>query len=206
MDKERKIDMDANFCPTCAQPLNKLDWNEPQERVVYLSCGAHYFELWRRDQDCGMRQLTLKVCTVCGGLIPYLKDRQGVCPGCHEKQRREWRMDAEESFALLEITPLVSQSRSYYSCHTTITIRPYPNPTTFGGMYGTWYPKTEKELEAMIADFNIQTDGFRKNGMVKVEIKRNEPVTVTSQCSLIQHPPVEEEDEEEDPPIQASFL
>jgi len=198
--------MNANFCPECAQPLNKLDWNEPQERVRYLSCGAHYFELWQRDQDSGMRQLTLKTCTVCGGLIPYLKDRNGVCPGCHEKQCREWRMDPEQSFALLEITPLISVSRSYYSCRMTITIHPYPNPATFGGMYGTSYPETEKELEAIIADFKSQTDGYRENGMIKVEIKRNEPVTVTAQPNLIQCPPVEEEDEEEDQPVQASFL
>jgi len=198
--------MDANFCPTCAEPLNRLDWSQSQERVSYLSCGAHYFELVNRGYDCVLKQLTLKVCTVCGGLIPYLKDWQGICRGCHEKQCQEWRMDAEESFALLEITPLVSTSRSYYSCRTSITIRPYPNPATFGGMYGTSYAETEEELESIIADFNKQADGFRENGMTKVDIKRNEPVTVTAQCRLDTSPQVEEEDEEEAQPTQASFI
>jgi len=198
--------MNANFCPTCAEPLNRLDWNLPQERVSYLSCGAHYFQLSHGAYDCALKQLTLKTCTVCGGLIPYLKDWQGVCQACHEKQRKEWRMDAEQSFALLEITPLVSVSRSYYSCRTSITIRPYPNPATFGGMYGTSYAETEEELESIIADFNKQADGFRENGMIKVDIKRNEPVAVTEQCRLDTSPQVEEEDEEEAQPMQASFL
>jgi hypothetical protein len=198
--------MDANFCPTCAEPLNRLDWSLPQERVSYLSCGAHYFQLSHGDCGCALKQLTLKACTVCGGLIPYLKDWQGVCQACHEKQCKEWRMDAEQSFALLEITPLVSVSRSYYSCKTSITIRPYPNPATFGGMYGTSYAETEEELKAIIADFNKQADGFRENGMIKVEIKRNEPVTVIAQCRLDTSPQVEEEDEEEAQPVQASFI
>jgi hypothetical protein len=206
MDKERRFEMDANFCPTCAQPLNRLDWSEPQGRVVYLSCGAHYFELVDRGYDCALKQLKLKTCTDCGSLIPYLKDRHGLCQECLERQRQAWRMDSEQSFALLEITPFVSASGSHFRCQTSITIRPYPNPATFGGMYGTSYPETEEELEAIIADFNSQADGFRENGMVKVEIKRNEPTLVTSQPSLIQSPQVEEEDEEEDPPIQASFL
>ena len=198
--------MDANFCPTCAKPLNRLDWSLPQERVSYLSCGAHYFQLSHGAYDCALKQLTLKTCTVCGGLIPYLKDYHGLCQGCHQKQCREWRMDAEQSFALLEITPLVSMSRSYYSCRTSITIRPYPNPATFGGMYGTSYAETEEELEAIIADFNRQADSFRENGMIKVDIKRNEPEVVTAQPSLIQSPQVEEEDEGEDQPVQASFI
>ena len=198
--------MNANFCPTCAEPLNRLDWSQSQERVSYLSCGAHYFELVNRGWDCVLKQLTLKTCTVCGGLIPYLKDYHGLCQGCQEKMRKEWRMDAEESFALLEITPLVSVNRSYYSCRTSVTIRPYPNPATFGGMYGTSYAETEEELEAIIADFNKQADGFRENGMTKVDIKRNEPVTVIAQCKLDTSPQVEEEDEGEDQPVQASFI
>jgi hypothetical protein len=198
--------MKANFCPTCAEPLNLLDWSLPQERVSYLSCGAHYFELVNRGYDCVLKQLTLKTCTVCGGLIPYLKDWQGVCPVCHEEQRKEWRMDAEQSFALLEITPQISQAGQTYRCQMSITIRPYPNPATFGGMYGTSYAETEEELESIIADFNKQADGFRENGMIKVDIKRNEPVTVTAQCRLETSPQVEEEDEEEAQPTQASFI
>jgi len=198
--------MNANFCPTCAEPLNRLDWSQSQERVSYLSCGAHYFELVNRGYDCVLKQLTLKTCTVCGGLIPYLKDWQGVCPVCHEKQRKEWRMDAEQSFALLEITPLVSISGTSYRCQTSITIRPYPNPATFGGMYGGSYAETEEELESIIVAFNKQADGFRENGMIKVEIKRNEPEVVTAQCRLDTSPQVEEEDEEEAQPTQSSFI
>jgi hypothetical protein len=115
-------------------------------------------------------------------------------------------MDAEQSFALLEITPLVSMSRSYYSCRTSITIRPYPNPATFGGMYGTSWASTEEELEAIIAGFNSQADRFRENGMTRVEVKRNEPEVVTAQCRLEPSPQVEEEEEEENQPMQASFI
>jgi hypothetical protein len=69
--------MNANFCTECGQPLIKLDWSLSQERVVYLSCGAHYFELVKGGFDCVLKQLTPKECTVCGAVIPYLKDWQG---------------------------------------------------------------------------------------------------------------------------------
>lgn len=193
--------MDANFCPTCAQPLNRLDWSEPQERVRYLSCGAHYFELVDRGYDCALKQLKLKACTDCGSLIPYLKDRHGLCQECLFWQRQAWRMDSEQSFALLEITPFVSASGSHFRCQTSITIRPYPNPAAFGGLYGSDYPETEEALEKIIAGFNKQADGFRQYGMTKVEIKRNEPVLVASQCRLDTSPQVEEEDQ----PSQSDF-
>jgi hypothetical protein len=115
-------------------------------------------------------------------------------------------MDSEQSFALLEITPFVSASGSHYRCQTSITIRPYPNPATFGGMYGSDYAETEEALEKIIADFNEKADSFRECGMTKVEIKRNEPTLVASQCRLDTSPQVEEEDEEEDQPTQSSFL
>jgi hypothetical protein len=115
-------------------------------------------------------------------------------------------MDAEESFALLEITPQISPVGKTYRCQESITIRPYPNPATFGGMYGTSWASTEEELEAIIAGFNSQADRFRENGMTRVEVKRNEPEVVTAQCRLEPSPQVEEEEEEENQPMQASFI
>ncbi|MBL7061251.1 MAG: hypothetical protein ISS54_00755 [Dehalococcoidia bacterium] len=200
--------MDANFCPECAQPLNRLDWNLQHERVKYLSCGEHYFELVQRDADITLRQLTLKWCTVCGSLIPYLKDRNGKCQDCHERLCREWRMDPAESNMLLEITPRISSGGTSYHCYTSITIRPYPNPCTFGGSYGGQVVETEEALEHALAVFNEEAARYRQQGMEKVEIKRSEPIYVESQEAFIQSSQVEEQENEaeQDDTIQMSLL
>jgi len=202
--------MNANFCPECSQPLNKLDWSLPQERVHYLSCGDHYFQFCHTDFEQTLRQLTLKVCTACSTLIPYLRDRKGLCQSCYDKVCKEWRMDPELSSALLEIIPRISQDGTAYACQTNITIRPYPNPSTYGGLYGGDYAKTEEELQEIIARFNKIADGHREQGMTNIEIKRREPVYVEAQRCLSPVPQVEEDEkedeDEDDSPVQASLL
>ena len=116
---------------------------------------------------------------------------QATIPGIstpEEEDRANFKLDTENSYALIVITPIHAVSddgeTDYIYVEETIEIKPYPNPYGFGGMWGHggYKPKEEKEV---IADFHRMVDPWVERGLTRVEIKheqgRNERVLTEAQ-------------------------
>ncbi|OGO02666.1 MAG: hypothetical protein A2Y59_06375 [Chloroflexi bacterium RBG_13_52_14] len=192
--------MNTNFCPDCGGPLRQLDWAAAPQRVQYLTCGEHYFEYCLGTGFTPhLQQVELKQCKDCELPIPYLQDMHGRCKSCQSKYSAAWRLNAEKSSALLEITPLVAPDGVRYALSTSVTIDPYPNECTYGGMWGQNVASTEDELQRCIDSFNQMADEHRKQGMTNIEIKRYEPKYIEAQRTLVDVDPVEEGEGEEEP-------
>jgi len=112
-----------------------------------------------------------------------------VCPKCLEARRAAWRMDKEKSFARMEITPVRSADGLAYHLSYAIKIEPYPNPYSYGGMYGGGAAETKEGLDIEIAKFNAQADSLRQNGMEKVEVITHEETVRAEQRKLEAKPP-----------------
>jgi len=79
-----------------------------------------------------------------------------------------WEMDKEKSFACLTITPVRAPTRCYYEGREEIVVQPYPNPISYGGMWGQSYPES---LEKAITDFNRWVEPLKAHGLENIEIK-----------------------------------
>lgn len=95
-------------------------------------------------------------------------------------------MDGEQSHATLTITPTVTPEGKYYDCNITIAIRPYPNPLSYGGMFGGQTARDEEELEQVISSFTQQVESLKKQGMRRVEIIRQDERVITRQTAFIE--------------------
>ena len=102
---------------------------------------------------------------------------QATMPGIptpEEEDRANFKLDTENSYALLVITPIHAVSddgeTDYISVDETIEIKPYPNPYGFGGMWGHGGHKPDEEKK-VIADFHRWVDPWIERGLTRVEIK-----------------------------------
>ena len=107
--------------------------------------------------------------------------RQATMPGIptpEEEERANFKLDTENSYALIVITPIHAVSDDgeidYIYVDETIEIKPYPNPYGFGGMWGHGGHKPD-EKKKVIADFHRMVDPWVERGLTRVEIK-HEPV------------------------------
>lgn len=116
---------------------------------------------------------------------PRKRDEQRlVCERCFEAARAAWRMDGEKSFARLEITPVRTARASYYHLSYSIKIEPYPNPFSYGGMFGNGSAATKEELDRAIASFSKQAETLRSNGMKEIEVVTGEETVRVEQPRL----------------------
>ena len=117
--------------------------------------------------------------------------RQATMPGIptpEEEERANFKLNTENSYALIVITPIHAVSddgeTDYIYVEETIEIKPYPNPYGFGGMWGHGGYKPD-EVEKVIADFRRMVDPWVERGLTRVEIKhepgRNERVLTEAQ-------------------------
>ena len=83
-----------------------------------------------------------------------------------------WEMDKEKTFARYEITPIRENGEfAGYRIHDTLEIRPYPNPFSFGGCYGSSFVKNDEDLAMAIASFEDGWVGeWERRGMRPMEI------------------------------------
>jgi len=172
-----------NYCPKCGSTLVYEE--------EYRKCKQGH--IWEIRPSCfgwNFREVKTATCQNCGELhlACHLRDVFGrqLCPTCFQVEKSNWRMDSKESYALLEITPIVAGNGKYFSYRSSIEIKPYPNPFMFGGEYGFGSAKSEEELEQVIASFNRKVDELREYGMTEVAIKRHPEKFEERQLSLEQ--------------------
>ena len=103
---------------------------------------------------------------------------QATMPGIptpEEEDRANFKLDTENSYALIVITPIHAVSddgeTDYIYVDETIEIKPYPNPYGFGGMWGHGGHKPNEEKK-VIADFHRMVDPWVERGLTQVEIKQ----------------------------------
>ena len=89
-----------------------------------------------------------------------------------------WEMDKEKSFALLTTTPIKEGDRSYYLVEGELSIRPYPNPFSYGGFWSQGTAKTTEELDRIIASFRSEVAEWQERGLAKIEIIRKPEMTI----------------------------
>lgn len=149
--------LDEIFCVKCGQLLSKVEVKASRYDWNVFSCpNRHLFEVGRpsgRSWSSGrweLREIEWVTCSQCGVVLPRLYFDFGakakVCPGCKEKERAAWMMDSEQSFAKVIVQPITTPEGLVYSFQSELTIRPYPNPFTFGGAYGGGTVKTTEEI------------------------------------------------------------
>ncbi len=102
---------------------------------------------------------------------------QATMPGIptpEEEDRANFKLDTENSYALIVITPIHAVSddgeTDYIYVDETIEIKPYPNPYGFGGMWGNGGHKPEEEKK-VISEFHRWVDPWIERGLTRVEIK-----------------------------------
>jgi len=88
-----------------------------------------------------------------------------------EFEREQWRMDSQNSFALFEWGKVIRGEETYYRISESIEIRPWPNPHTFGGMWGSSSAKTIADVELAKTRFFEYVSQFKKWGMTRFEEK-----------------------------------
>ena len=95
------------------------------------------------------------------------------------EERRTWQMDSELSSATLTITPVeLKDGRVVYSLNEAVEVKPYPNPLTFGGSWGSG--RVDSEIEAMekeqlfletLSTWDIIDESFLKaHGMTRIKV------------------------------------
>lgn len=82
-----------------------------------------------------------------------------------------WEMDKEESYARLTITPIATKNGKVYQWQEEIQIRPYPNPMSYGGQWGSGFAKDKQELDRLTLGFKAQLERLKAQGLEKIEIK-----------------------------------
>ena len=103
-----------------------------------------------------------------------------------EEKKRNWKMDSDLSSATLTITPVELEDGSVvYHLRDAVEIRPYPNPLSFGGAWGSGAVHSEaeaKEAERLFLDklstWSIMDMGYLKeNGMTNIKVVWKEKET-----------------------------
>ena len=96
-------------------------------------------------------------------------------PTAEEEQKASFKLDTEKTFARLVITPICAISDDgearFIQVEEAIEIRPYPDPWTFGGLWGHGWLKPEEE-EKVLADFHHWADPWIERGLTRVDIIR----------------------------------
>lgn len=182
------------YCPQCGLRLEKsTKWKPENESANYeyrICQGKHLWEITKGIIG-GITFRTMKfVVCECGEDIPdhftHQFDKRKLCSDCYKKASEAWRMDSEESFARMDITPVQTPEGMYYQVHSSIEIKPYPNPIGYGGSWGSGSAKDAEELSADIEQFIKLTDSLKKQGMAKIEVITHDLETRTTQPKLIQ--------------------
>jgi len=60
-----------------------------------------------------------------------------------------WEPDKANSYARLTITLIKGANKGYYQWHEEVQIRPYPNPSGYGGQWGSGTAYSEAEIERL---------------------------------------------------------
>jgi len=170
------------YCPKCGNLLKQMG-------KYHICDQKHLWDIYQGGyMGWQFRERAIAKCQECGAEYPEfdLHNWEGkkLCDECYEAVQASWRMDKEASFAKLTIEPVISAQHKFYRCDSSITVRPYPNPVTYGGMYGGSSAKDEGELEKVIASFNSEVDRLKKYGMERVEIERLPERVITEQPAL----------------------
>ncbi|MDD5510452.1 MAG: hypothetical protein PHI12_06565 [Dehalococcoidales bacterium] len=179
------------YCPADGVEL-KLSEVQYHNKIVcqtWECTNGHVWDIFHPvGSDLSFLHVEVITCE-CGKRIPKRIGRSWekdtICQDCHDKKAAAWRMDPEQSSAVLEIQPLISETTRYYQLSTHIAIRPYPNPLMYGGMYGGDTVKDENEVDAAIARFNNIVENLKANGMTKIQIVRQPEKVVQSQMPMI---------------------
>jgi hypothetical protein len=83
-----------------------------------------------------------------------------------------WQLDKKNSIARLEIKPERRGDEVLFRYNSTIQIKPYPNPFSYGGEWSNGAVETEAEVDQVIADFHKRAARWEKYG-IKVEVVRH---------------------------------
>ena len=176
-------------CPECGLRLGKAEWQACN--FDYRICQDRH--LW--DISTGLvsgvnfTRVPIMTCW-CGEETPETHmreiDKRRMCRKCFDQEADAWRMDSQESFARLDITPILTLDGASYTIETTIRIRPYPNPWSYGGMFGFGSAKGEDDLAKAIKTFHEYAEGFKGKGLVKIEVVRHDQKTMATQRKLSQ--------------------
>lgn len=88
-----------------------------------------------------------------------------------EKDEKEaWRMDREQSYAQLRITPIIEGDRRYYLLDKTVEVRPYPNPIGFGGLWAHGVADDRAEVDRRINLFWLEVEKWKAKGLERIEV------------------------------------
>jgi hypothetical protein len=82
-------------------------------------------------------------------------------------ERDQWRLDPEKSYCDFTWQPVIVRGEKRYWVRTTIEIRPYPNPLSYGGSYGSSTCQTLEDVEQAKAAFLKEAEHWRVNGMTR---------------------------------------
>lgn len=105
-----------------------------------------------------------------------------------EDEKRNWKLDSELSSATLTIRPVELDDGSVvYHLSTAVEVRPYPNPISFGGSWGSGTVESEaeaKEAEELfletLSTWSIMSNGhLKERGMTRIEVVWEEKMTRT---------------------------
>ena len=83
-----------------------------------------------------------------------------------------WELDKEKSSAFFYFNVETDGDKRYYRINYEMTIRPYPNPPMFGGVYCGATAHNIEELREKVKEWREYVDWGRKHGLTKVEIKQ----------------------------------
>jgi hypothetical protein len=188
---ERKVP-ELLHCPECGLRLGKAEWET--FNMDYRICpGRHLWDI-STGLISGVNFTRVPIMTCwCGEDTPerYMKqiDKRRMCQKCFDQEAEAWRMDGQQSFARLEVTPTVTLQGTYYKLETKIQIRPYPNPRMYGGLCGFGSAKGEDDLAKAIGVFEEEAAELRKIGMVDVQVIRHDQQVITSQPKMVETKP-----------------
>jgi hypothetical protein len=82
----------------------------------------------------------------------------------------DFKIDLKESAGSFVVTPIETQDGLVYQIRSSLLVRPYPNPTGFGGYFGLTDTKDKAEVDAHRESFKKD---IAKYGIINVEIKEN---------------------------------
>ena len=85
-------------------------------------------------------------------------------------ERDQWSLDAGESFARLEVTPFWRGGELRYDIESELKIRPYPNPFSYGGFWGSQTTPDKEAVKARIKSFKDEVKAWKKAGLSNVQV------------------------------------
>ena len=93
-----------------------------------------------------------------------------------DEEKREWRLNPEESLAEFEITAIQFPERIAYTLTDKLQIRPYPNPTGFGGMFGIGGAGSVPELMEKVRSWREILRPWEARGLTRIRVIRKPPL------------------------------